>query len=122
MDSKDVHIYEEIITLLPQIGVQPDVAKVIVCLLQKSAVTVKSISKHAEISVPRVREILSDFQKLSWVNVTQGDSARGGPAVNVYTLAVPFTTIVESVEKEVLRQQAEYQAAVDYLRSHSRST
>lgn len=121
MDHPDVHVYEEILTLLPQVGVQLDVAKVIVCLLQRSAMTVKSISKQTEVPVPRVREILADFVKLSWVTVSHEDSARGGPALNIYAMAVPFTTIVESVEKEVLRQKAEFDAAVESLRTHRRT-
>jgi predicted transcriptional regulator len=116
---REDHIYEEILILLPEVGVHLDVAKVIVSLLQHPAASVKSLAKSTELSDSRVREILADFQGLSWVSVTQEDGKKGGPAINIYTLIVPFNTIVSSIEKEVLRQQAEYDAAIEYLRTHS---
>ncbi len=93
----------ELIERLIRVGVDKHEAKVLVALTDEDTTTSRDIEDKTILRQPEVSLSLKDLREKEWVSKTgekKIGSGKGRP-VNLYSLAVDFSEIIEELEEQM---------------------
>jgi predicted transcriptional regulator len=90
---------EEFITLLTRIGMQKNMAKVLVFLVETKEATSRMIERGADLRQPEVSVALSRLGEQGWVTHSEIPSPCKGRPNKLFRLAVPLRQILGGVEE-----------------------
>ena len=109
---------EEFTQLLIEIGIQKNVAKVLVFLANVPETDSRAIERGTDLRQPEVSIAMRQLKERDWVRVRKMNGTGKGRPVNTYGLARPIADIVDGIEKEkrynVTRQLQWIQKLRDY--------
>lgn len=91
---------EEFVNLLIETGTRENVAKILVYLANRPEATFRDIEHGTDVSTPDVSKTIKYLTDRGWIRSWQIPSEKKGHLLKKYTLNVPVTEIVASIEKQ----------------------
>ncbi|MCK4757834.1 MAG: ArsR family transcriptional regulator [Thermoplasmata archaeon] len=112
MTKKD----EAIITHLVKTGMSKNMAKTLVVLAEGEETISVVIEGITALRQPEVSIVMQDLRVKRWVKKRDIKKEGKGRPVHAYKLAMPFTKIVEAIEKEEDKKIKEIKTNIDKLK------
>ena len=107
---------EAIINHLVSTGMSKNMAKTIVVLADGKETISVTIEGITALRQPEVSIVMQDLRVKKWVKKRDIKKEGKGRPVHAYKLAMPFTKIIEAVEKEEEKKVKEIQSNIDKLK------
>jgi predicted transcriptional regulator len=110
---------EELVSLLFELGIRLNVAKILVFLANIEETTSRDLERGLELHQPEVSTAMHEFLERGWIAVREYKGERRGRYRNVYRLSKPFGKIITDIERlkkeEAQNQLARIQELRDYI-------
>jgi predicted transcriptional regulator len=90
---------EEFATLLIDIGIKRNVAKVLVYLANTDEATSREIERGTDLRQPEVSIAMRYLKEKKWINSRESKAESKGRPVKIYSLAKPINEIIDVIEK-----------------------
>jgi len=107
---------EELVNLLFRIGIKRNVAKVLVFLKKTPTVTYHMIERGTDLRKHEVAIVMQFLKKQGWIKSQGNKSNSKGRPVKNYELAKPITEIINSIEKEKMKEANDQLQLIQKLR------
>ncbi len=91
---------EELAELLMGIGIKRNVSKVLVYLASIDEATSRDIERGTDLRQPEVSIAMRYLKEVNWIETRESKSESKGRPVKIYTLSLPITDIMDTIEKE----------------------
>ncbi|MBP2145862.1 putative transcriptional regulator [Methanofollis sp. W23] len=102
---------EEFATLLIDIGIKRNVAKVLVYLANTDEATSREIERGTDLRQPEVSIAMRYLKEKKWINTRESKAESKGRPVKIYSLSKPINEIIDIIEKNK-RKEVDNQLAL----------
>lgn len=102
---------EEFATLLIDIGIKRNVAKVLVYLANTDEATSREIERGTDLRQPEVSIAMRYLKEKKWINTRESKAESKGRPVKIYTLSKPINEIIDIIERNK-RKEVDNQLAL----------
>jgi predicted transcriptional regulator len=109
---------EELSNLLIAIGIPRNIAKVLVFLANAPEATSRAIERGADMRQPEVSLAMRYLLEQGWVKSRDSAAESKGRPMKIYELSIPFSEIIDRIEKEKKNEAKDQLARVRQLRNH----
>lgn len=109
---------EEFVNLLIEIGTRENVAKILVYLANRPEATFRDIEHGTDVSTPDVSKGTKYLADQGWIRSWHIPSEKKGHLLKKYTLAVPFTEILASIENRTKNHAYNQIRLVEKMRNY----
>ena len=121
MGQKSVQFFtkkeEEFVNLLVQIGMNKNIAKVLVFLANTTEATSRSIERGTDMRQPEVSMAMKYLMDQGWIKVRDKPKANKGRPEKGYSLAKPITEILNKFEEEKVAKINQHLAIIKKLQN-----
>ena len=107
---------EEFANLLIEIGTKKNVAKVLVFLANIPEATSHAIERGLDLRQPEVSIAMHYLTDQGWISSRESKAESKGRPMKVYKLAKPIADIMDSIEKETMKEATNHLAMIQKLR------
>lgn len=107
---------EEFATLLMDIGIKRNVAKVLVYLANTDEATSREIERGTDLRQPEVSIAMRFLKEKKWINSRESKAESKGRPVKIYTLAKPINDIIDIIEKNKKKEVDSQLALIEKAR------
>ena len=107
---------EAIINHLVETGMSKNMAKTLVVLADGDETISVRIEGITALRQPEVSIVMQDLRKKKWIRKRDIKKEGKGRPVHAYKLAMPFSKIVEAIEKEEEKKIKEIKTNIDKLK------
>ena len=108
---------EEFVNLLVEIGTRKNIAKLLVYLANTKEATSRDMERGADLRQSEVSIAVKELVHLGWIRDRQTPSENKGRKIRNFSLAVPVTEIIASIEKQKKSEAGNQLALVRKARS-----
>jgi predicted transcriptional regulator len=109
---------EELENLLFEIGIKRNVAKVLAFLTKTPMVTSRTIGQSTDLRKPEVAVVMQYLKKQGWIKSQENKAKSKRGPVKIYELAKPITEIINSIEKEKIKEANDQLQLIQKLRNY----
>jgi len=109
---------EELVSLLIQLGMKQNVAKVLVFLANIPEATSKAIERGTDLRQPEVSIAVHHLIDQGWIASRESKRESKGRPLKIYNLAKPLTEIMDGIETEKKRESSNQLATMQKLRDY----
>ena len=102
---------EEFATLLIDIGIKRNVAKVLVYLANTDEATSREIERGTDLRQPEVSIAMRFLKEKKWINTRESKAESKGRPVKIYSLSRPINEIIDVIERNK-RKEVDNQLAL----------
>ncbi|QYZ78567.1 ArsR family transcriptional regulator [Methanofollis formosanus] len=102
---------EEFATLLIDIGIKRNVAKVLVYLANTDEATSREIERGTDLRQPEVSIAMRYLKEKKWINTRESKAESKGRPVKIYSLSRPINEIIDVIERNK-RKEVDNQLAL----------
>ncbi|MDD3620854.1 MAG: ArsR family transcriptional regulator [Methanofollis sp.] len=102
---------EEFATLLIDIGIKRNVAKVLVYLANTDEATSREIERGTDLRQPEVSIAMRFLKEKKWINTRESKAESKGRPVKIYSLSKPINEIIDIIERNK-RKEVDNQLAL----------
>jgi len=107
---------EEFASLLIDIGIKKNVAKVLVFLANIPEATSRAIERGTDLRQPEVSLAMHYLMDLGWISSRESKAENKGRPVKIYELVKPVADIMNSIEKKKMKEATNQLAMIQKLR------
>ena len=122
MKRQTIHFFtekeEEFATLLIEIGMKKNIAKVLVFLANITEASSRVIERGTDLRQPEVSTAIRYLDEQSWITSRVSKDKSRGRRVRIYKLVKPMNEIVAGIEKKSTVEVSKKLAAIQKLRAH----
>lgn len=122
MRQEDILIFtdreEEFVNLLIEIGTKKTVAQMLVFLANTTEATSRNIERGTDLRQPEVSLAIRYMDERGWIKSREIPSEKKGRPQKTYSLAVPVTEIIATIEKEKKNEMSRRLALVRKMRDY----
>jgi predicted transcriptional regulator len=111
---------EEFANLLIKIGIQKNIAKVLVFLAKTPVATSRAIERGADMRQPEISMAMKYLMNQGWIRSCESSGESKGRPIKIYELAKPFNEIMDCIENEKKNEANNKLALVQKVREHLR--
>jgi predicted transcriptional regulator len=111
---------EEFANLLIKIGIQKNIARILVFLAKTPKATSREIERGTDMRQPEVSMAVHYLMDLGWMRSRESSGESKGRPVKIYELAKPFNEIMDCIEKDKKTEVNNKLALVQKVREHLR--
>jgi len=111
---------EEFTNLLIKIGIQKNIATVLVFLANTPEATSREIERGTDMRQPEVSGAMKYLMDLGWIRSRESTGESKGRPIKIYKLAKPFDEIMDCIEKDKKTEINNKLALVQKVREHIR--
>ena len=111
---------EETVNILVELGINENVAKVLVFLADTHDVTSREIESGTDLPQPKVSIALQYLMENNWITCHKKDGEVKGHPVKVYNLAKSIDKIMQRIETSVKNDLTNHLSTVQKLRDYIR--
>jgi predicted transcriptional regulator len=109
---------EEFANLLIKIGIQKNIAKVLVFLAKTPEATSRAIERGTDMRQPEVSIAMKFLMDQEWIRSRESSGERKGRPIKIYDLAKPFNEIMDCIENDKKTEVNNKLALVQKVREH----
>jgi predicted transcriptional regulator len=109
---------EEFATILIDLGMKRNVAKVLVYLANTDEATSRNIERGTDLRQPEVSIAMGHLLDRKWVTCRESKSESKGRPVKIYKLSSPISEIMDSIEKEKKKEATNQLNLIKKLRDY----
>jgi len=95
---------EEFVRLLVSLGIQKNIAKVLVYLASAGDVTSRQMERGGDLRQPEVSLAMRYLSERNWVRSYDAGTTGKGRPIRIYSLARPIEDIIGDIEEEKQRE------------------
>ncbi|MDD1697242.1 MAG: ArsR family transcriptional regulator [Methanoregula sp.] len=111
---------EEFVNLLIKIGIQKNIARILVFLSKTPKATSREIERGTDMRQPEVSMTVHYLMDLGWIKSRGSTGENKGHQIKIYELAKPFSEIMDCIEKDKITEINKKLALVQKVREHLR--
>ena len=109
---------EELVSLLLEIGVKRNIAKVLTLLTKTPMITSRTIGRGTDLRQTEVAFVMQYLKKQGWIKSQKDKVRSNGRPVKIYELAKPISEIVNGIEKEKIKKANDQLQLIQKLRNY----
>ena len=109
---------EEFANILIKIGTKPNVAKVLVFMVNTPESTSREIERGTDLRQPEVSIAMRYLKEQGWITSRDNKTEGKGRPLKIYGLAKPITSIMESMELEKMKEATSQIAMIQKLKDY----
>jgi predicted transcriptional regulator len=109
---------EEFATILIDLGMKRNVAKVLVYLANTDEATSRNIERGTDLRQPEVSIAMGYLLDRKWVSCRESKSESKGRPVKIYKLSCPISEIMDGIEKEKKKEATNQLNLIKKLRDY----